>query len=263
MDKQTQMKVWYRKEICDKHDWRIKHIWNLESELEKVPGNDKTFDWEVWSIFVASEQFIFDRKRIGLTKPEMTAVYINISNNHFQESRKMLFWIKKDNTWFYYFEWNWFDLLENIIVSTVFAVSALEVFFNQFLINSNDNDILVTTLNKEWKKIWLLKKDLEWLWIEEKILVILPLIFKTQNSDMQKISSKLKQLNKLRNRIIHLKSIDIKNTTDIKTPSTIRKQLFDQTKDNPAFISKEIIKFFYDQSKNEYPRWLRLLPFKK
>ena len=34
MNKQTQFKYWYRKEICDKFDWRIKYIWNLETEYK-------------------------------------------------------------------------------------------------------------------------------------------------------------------------------------------------------------------------------------
>ena len=261
MDNQTQFKIWYRPEICDKFDFRIKYIWNLETELKKVPWNNNTFDWETWSVFKVSEQFIFDKKKFSITQPEMTAIYLNFSNKSFQESIKNLKNLEKDMTWFFDFEEKWFDLLENIIASIIFSVSALEVFFNQHLINSNETDELITVTNENWEIKGYNKKALEWLSIEEKFLWALPIIYKIDRTLIKKIESNFKQLIKIRNRLVHLKSIDLKNNVDIKKQTTLRKQLFEQTKNNPAILSKNIIKFFYDEWKIEYPRWLRLLPF--
>ncbi len=86
-------------------------------------------------------------------------------------------------------------------------------------------------------------------------------MFNLQNENLQEIKSKLKLLNSLRNDIIHLKSKDLKPNTDINK-ITIWKRLFEQSKNNPSLISISIIKFFYNKSWIELPRFLRLIPFK-
>lgn len=263
MNKQTQIKVWYRKELCDKFDWRIKHIWNLESELEKVPGNNNTYDWEVGSVFFWTQAFLYSKQKIDLVIPDMTAIYLNISQKNYQLSKEYLAHLKKEENGYIHLETQAFDYLEYITVSIVFSISALEVFFNQLLLWKDKNVSLLTATKKDWTSKDFKRDDIEWLSIEEKYLKVLPLMFQIWEKKLDKIQSKLKLLNKLRNDIIHLKSKDLESNTDINQQTTIWKRLFDQSKNNPANISIEIIKFYYETSWKELPRFLRLLPFKK
>jgi pyruvate formate-lyase activating enzyme-like uncharacterized protein len=106
-------------------------------------------------------------------------------------------------------------------------------------------------------------KDIEWENLENKFLHIFPIMFQIESENFEVISSKLKDLIKLRNDIIHLKSSDLQPHTDTKKQTTIWKRIFDKSKSNPAMISVSIMKFYYEKSGMELPRFLRLLPFKK
>ena len=154
MDNQTQFKMWYNPLICDKYDWRIKHIWSLESELKKVPWNDSTYDWDIASVIFVSQPFLFEKNKMDLTVPDMTAIYLNISNNNFQSAVTILNSMNKVKIkWFIPLEGNAFDYFEYITISIVFAISALEVFFNQFLLGKDKHIVLLTQINeKNWTK---------------------------------------------------------------------------------------------------------------
>lgn len=262
MNKQTQFKAWYRKELCDKYDWRIKYIWNLESKLEKVPWNANTFDWDIGSVFFWTQPFLFNKEKVNLDIPDMTAIYLSISNKNFISARENLVKYNKNKNTLYEKE-NAFDFIENMTVSIVFAISSLEVFFNQLLLNKDRDVVFLTKKEKNWEEKDLKVHDIEWLSLEDKILKVLPLMFNLKDLKLDKISSKLIDLIKMRNDIIHLKSKDLQPHSEITKQSTIWKRIFDKSKSNPAMISVEIIKFFYDNSWLELPRFLRLIPFKK
>ncbi len=152
MNNQTQVKFWYRKELCDKLDWRIAFIWNLEEELNKVPWNNNTHNWEIGSIFTLTQAFIFNKDKIDIVIPEMTALYLNISNKNYLSSKQCLSNLNKDkSTWYIHLEEDAFNFLEDITVSIVFAISALEVFFNQLLLNK-DKDIVFLVEKKKIEK---------------------------------------------------------------------------------------------------------------
>jgi hypothetical protein len=264
MDNQTQFRIWYNPLICDKYDWRIKFVWNLESPLKKVTWNDNTHDWDIGSVFLLTQPFLFEKNKIDLTVPDMTSIYLNISNNNFQAAKNILNnFDKKKIKWFIHLESNAFDYFEEITVSIVFAISALEVFFNQLLLNKDKKTIFLTKVNeKDWTIKELRRWDIEWLSLEDKYFEIMPIMFQIDKKKLGKIKSKFASLNKIRNDIIHLKSWDLEPQTDIKKNSIWRK-MFEQSKENPAIISLEIIKFFYQESWMELPRFLRLVPFKK
>lgn len=260
MNNQSTIKIWYRNEICDKYDWRIKYIWNLEEELKKVPWNERTHDWDNWSVFIFDTNFLFDKNKISITMPEMTALYLNISNKNYLSSRKYISNFNKDKTtWYVHLEEEAFNYLEDIIVAIVFAISVLEVFFNQLLLDKDRNVILWVEKMKDWKERSLKVEDIEWLSLEIKITEILPIMFDLKDVNLEKIISQFKALNKLRNDIIHLKSKDLKQNINIKN-IILWKRIFDQSKKNPSTTSINIIKFFYENSWIELPRYLRLSP---
>lgn len=264
MDNQTQFKYWYNPLICDKFDWRIKYVWNLESELKKIPWNNNTSDWKIGSAFFVTQNFLFEKNKMNLVFPDMTAIYLNISNDNFKAATTMLNSIdKKKMNWFIHLEAQAFDYFEKITVSIVFAISALEVFFNQLLLNKDKKTVFLTRINEKDGTIKELKRrDIEWLPLEDKYFEVMPIMFQIDKARTMKIKSKFTSLNKIRNDIIHLKSWDLEQQTDIKSNS-IWKRVFEQSKENPASISVEIIKFFYEESWVELPRFLRLVPFKK
>lgn len=264
MKKEEKIDVWYNKEACDKYDWRIRWIWSTKNKLKRIPWNPNTFDWDENSVFLITQPFLFDKKKISLVVPEMTSLYLNISNKHFHAWRVFLNNLEKDNTGYFHIESQWFDYIEEISISIVFAISSLEVFFNQLLINLDKDVEYLSEIGKDWKILRTLKvQDIEWLSLEQKILEVLPNLFGLKEVDISRVTSIFKSLYKLRNDIVHLKAKDLRPHTDITKQSTIWKRIFDQSKNNPALVSIEIIKFFYQKSWKEIPRYIRLLPFKK
>lgn len=187
MDNTNSFKYWYRKEICDKQDWRIKHVYNTETKNEKVPWNNNTYEHDVWSVLLFTQPFIFNKNVCHLVIPEMTALYLNISHKHFIEARKFLHWLKKWKDWFISLSDNWFDYLENITVSITFAISALEVYFNQFLLTFDKDTIFWTKTNKKWniKQLWI--KEMEFLTLEEKYYEAMTYFFEIDSSRIVKI----------------------------------------------------------------------------
>jgi hypothetical protein len=264
MDNQTQFKMWYDPFICDKYDWRIKYIWSLESELKKVPWNDNTYNWDIGSVCLLTQPFLFDKNKMDLTVPDMTAIYLNIANNNFQAAKILLNNMDKNKIkWFIHLEKNAFDYFEKITVSIVFAISALEVFFNQLLLDKDKNIVFLIKVNeKDWSTKELKRWDIEWLSLEEKYFDVMPIMFQIDKEKLRNIKSKFSSLNKIRNDIVHLKSWDLEPQTDIKKNS-IWKRIFEQSKENPAIIAIEILKFYYQESWMVLPRFLRLVPFKK
>jgi hypothetical protein len=78
----------------------------------------------------------------------MTAINLNISNNNFITAREKLKKYKESINKSLEVE-NSYDFIENMTVSIVFAVSALEVFFKQLLLDKNRDIVFLTKKNKK------------------------------------------------------------------------------------------------------------------
>ncbi len=263
MDNQNQIKFWYDAKKLDQFDRRINFIATTESFLAKVPWNPNTFDHEIWATIKASELFTSNKKQISITQPSMVAMYLSISNEHYQKSLKLydLSTLQVYGWWIVDFGENSFDLLENIIVSIIFAVWSLETFFNSLLMNVSDTDVLWMLDKKTWNKVSYNKQGIEFFSVDKKIFEVLPLICPMK--DMKRflvMKASIVKLIKLRNRIVHLKAVDQQPPSDPKN-TTIWKLLFDQLKYSPASLSKDLLSSIYESNEREYPRRLKLINF--
>ena len=115
---------------------------------------------------------------------------------------------------------------------------------------------------KKRKKIFLAeaKNTIErWESTEVKIGEILPEILKIESPKGKREWEEYKKLKDIRDRIIHLKSVDQKVVKD--GPDSIWKILFDEEVPNYPGIAKNLIAYFYEKKPELKPRWYKNFPY--
>lgn len=241
------------------------YIWNLEEKLDKVEGNDNTYDREPWSVFFVEENVILDKKNFFLTKPEMTALYVDMSDRLFSEAIQFFNQNNFDyNKWFYHVKDRdlYFKFIQNISWSIIFAVNSLECFCNTLLINFEDSKIMGKEKNKRGEEKDFTKKDLEWRSIDRKVWEFLQQYFNIKFRE--KTWNDFLKLKNLRDRLTHLKWADIKTWSSPISEKNIWRSLVKQTKESPSSIIIDLINQLYDNDNLlKQPRWLRLYLEKK
>lgn len=252
------VKIWYDPAICDSLDRRIMHVWCLAENLDKIEGNQNTYDWEKWSIFVVEDSVKLDGYHFSFTKPEMIALYIDMSNKLFNES----LWFLGTNGNFDIHNWIYhpkdkglyFSFIQNIAWSIIFSINALECFCNTFVVNYKDNDIIGKEKNKKGVEQDITKRDFEYRPIDKKVKEFLTQYFGVPIPTI--IRNKFIKLKDLRDRLTHLKWIDIQPATDWSSQKNIRRSLLLQTKESPSEIAVQLIDGLHQTIQK--PRWLRL-----
>ena len=152
-----------------------------------------------------------------------------------------------------------FDLVQMRMVAIVFAYTALESFANEsipdhFIFRSKRRDKKCT---EEYTK-----EQAERLSLEIKLYEVLPEIFNLPSPKGSAIGYRYKSLEKLRDRIIHMKSKDRKSL--VLGEENIWKELLDQSSPNVAIEAKEIIGYYLDSlDEDNKPRWYKEFPWKK
>lgn len=242
-------------------------------------------DWRIYELIKASkDQFADDIKNemseettleavgvgrtakgpVFFTLPSITAMMLNISHESWTEGQKLLNKHKpyrrhkfsfstpsKEYLYFYIHSkklGKFFDALEKIIQSYIFAYSALEHFANMSL---PDN----YTYSKK-KKNYNRQQVERLITLDEKLSTILPAIYKIEEYELSKEYINLK---KIRDNIIHFKSQDFSPNWS-KGAFIWTKLVVTRKEDNPAFVSKNIVGYFLKNSKN-IPPWFIRCPF--
>lgn len=191
--------------------------------------------------FVSTQIKSSSNKKKIYTFPELNpiCIYYNIANEHLEKSLELKNRINSKEQNFNYFED--YEYFSNYFNSTsqgiIFLITTIEGFINQFF-----KDNVKYKIKEETKT----KKDLEWAKLEDKILEILPVITglnfsKTNNNEYNKI----KELNKLRNNLIHLKQTENANNTNYQ-------DLFKKMIDFKQVESSEAIFTFLNTMKPNY-----------
>jgi len=134
-----------------------------------------------------------------------------------------------------------FDLVQMRMIAIVFAYTALESFANEsipdhFIFRSKRRDKKCT---EEYTK-----EQAERLSLETKLYELLPEIFKLPSPKGNAIGHRYKSLEKLRDRIIHMKSKDRRSS--LPGEENVWKELLVKSSPNVAIEAKEIIGYYLD-----------------
>lgn len=149
-----------------------------------------------------------------------------------------------------------YDYFEEIITSLTFAYIAIESFSNAAIPENYCHEIIN---EKGIKEIWPKESIERWMTTSDKVSEILPKIFKSSNIKNEPYWSHFKELEKLRNGIIHQRTIE-KGT---KLDSEIYKILISYDIFSKIKSAISVIEFFYklDNAHPFFPLGLGIATF--
>lgn len=151
-----------------------------------------------------------------------------------------------------------FDFFEAMSSQIIFAYTAIETFAN-VMISQKTPDKHIFKIIKKSKITSCTKDEAERLSLYDKLKTILPEVLLIKNPGGTKMWEDFMNLEKLRHRLIHLKSYDMKASgPEDKTiwGDLLRAQQIDFSKQ-----AYELIKYYYGTTK--LPRWIREFPYHK
>jgi hypothetical protein len=165
------------------------------------------------------EQYIIKNKEVNFYTPNNITLALNISNKAYDLAQKMYAeTIKKKlenkeiNIQFKNGELSaLYDFFEQAQISLIFLYTAIEAFAN----SSIPNNFLYEKTNSKTKvkEIWNKDNIERWMLTSEKLTEILPTIYNIQNPNQQPFWSSFKELESIRNDIIHQKTINLEVDT--------------------------------------------------
>lgn len=195
--------------------------------------------------------------------PNTTALFLDFAYQLWAESESVIDDSKftkrtkiKNQELFVSDDEEFFNLIEMRMGAIVFAYTAIESFTNEQIPNEyifkleRDDRKCIESYNKEQ-----IEKNIN---LETKLCLVLPDILGIKSPKGGKLWNKYKTLKDLRDRIIHMKSVDKKSSGPEE--KTIWRELLSLSNSNFAIVAKEIIAY-YILEKN-IPRWLNKFPFK-
>lgn len=258
-----------KKEIVKKYDWRVYEVGLLPKRYfpNKDQGSILGEDEIVAVCGFSSVGESLKAVKIGFTIPNITALMLNISYKQwnigidslnktcpysFGGEKNSILFVSGEKTSVFY------DSLEKIIQSYVFAYSAIEHFANSTI---PDNYVYSRKRNNGGRIGKFNKDQVERsVSLDEKLSYVLPEILKIESLKLNQVWNKYVKLKNARNNIIHFKSKDFYPKSWPEGESIWNELVFAVQKINPALISKEVISYFIGQFQ-DVPRWYSNCPF--
>lgn len=155
---------------------------------------------------------------VGFGMPSGPALFLHLAHRSFAEIRdsdpKTLFDQHPQGRW-PNDQGPLFDFLENSMAHIVFSFTAVEAFANEVV----PRDFRYTFKQKGKPDVVLAKADIErHINLDEKLSAVLPAVFSLPSPKGKKVWEKFKAIKKIRDRLVHLKSIDLKSSgPDVET----------------------------------------------
>ena len=244
--------------IRDK-EWRLAAIDTLAKDFHSSSGTIFPEGTPV----IQNSIIPFDGCHLGFGLPNMTALYLNFSHKQFIESEVYLksqfykaYNPKTPKNTYPESDEKIFDYLEKRSAAIIFAFSALETFANQLI----PNDFIFEFERKDQRCSEKYKKDQieRNLPLDIKLNDVLPIIMNVPSPKGKTIWNKYLVLKKLRDRLIHLKTNDMRSVGIGE--DSIWHELINKKHSNFAKEAKLIIQHFFAPDA-KIPRWLKKIPF--
>lgn len=244
-------------------DWRIRAITTLAEDFKH--SAEKTF--EEGSV-VALESLTRDENEnlLAFTPPSGPALALNISMNSAGRSKRLKDKIEYDTKKRRFGNGAvrilrkvmgqeiFYQYLEKSMVSIVFALQALEVFGNLQITEKVETPY---ELERDGEMKDFSEKELQrYCSVEEKLGTILPDILDTQTPKGIVVWENFKELVRVRNTIVHMKSRDTYTKNEIEEESLFYELLQHEVENFPKHAI-EMIEYFYANGNEDRPRWFR------
>jgi hypothetical protein len=233
-------------------DWRIKAITTIAKECVSPAGNILKKGEPV----VLCHPVKVKNNNTVIYTPEPTALFLNLSNKLYEDAKKIFDYAnlmeeKAENENLY------FDSLEFYIASIVSAYTALECFANERI--PNNYEYIKLRDDKKCTESYIKDQIERYINLDIKISEILPVILKIKSPKGTKIYDEYLKIKKIRNSLIHMKSIDL----EYKKEKEYFNHIWNNLINNGDYINytlkaKKIIGYFLD---NKPPRWFDMIPF--
>ena len=243
----------------ENEDWRLQAVTTLAKDW-KSPWTGILHQAGERVGVIASIKYKTDKK-LSFDLPNMEALFLDFSYRLWDESENIIKEnnfikeIKKDD-FFVLDNDEFLNMLEMKMGSIVFAYTALESFANDLI--PKEYTYKTERNDKKCSEIYDKSQIERNINLETKLDIILPEILNIKTIKSDNLWSKFKELKKLRDRIIHMKSVDKRSS--MPEDNTIWKELLNVQNSNPAIIAKNIIDFHVSNSSNK-PRWINKVPF--
>lgn len=230
------------------------HVVHSYSESEKNFGSYKIPDIRCSKPIIynvkKNDQLVFlqqmldlkiDNEKINLSLPNEIGLSLNVFTKARDEAESLLKKLKKDienNKDFYGKNVSLFyDYIEQIQIASVFSYKAVEAFCNATIPN---DFVYKKTNSKGIQEIYEISQIEKWIPTSEKLTEIIPVILNCESPKQLKYWSMFKELEVLRNEIIHSKK---KNSVE-NTQKMLSKNILDTLNSSiyilNHFIQKDI-----------------------
>lgn len=237
-------------------DWRLQAISTLAKPF-KSPWTGKVHP--IGEPVKAISIVKYGSNKISFGLPNTTAMFLNKSYKFWKEADSILKNIQFINSRHIKNETDVFNFFENIMASIVFAYTSLESFANEKILE--DHIYTQERADKRCAETYSKEQIERFLSLDIKLDKILPEILGISSPKKKRLWNKYIELKNLRDRIIHMKSIDRKSSDPKKEiPDSIWRYLLKKDIPNMSASAKEIISYYFSKEK-EAPRWFKKCPF--
>ena len=226
-----------------KEDWRKEWQGISVSEDSLLPGTDQIAR-KGSQVDLVSKIQLAPNKTINAVVPNGTAILLSTSRKAWQQAQRIRAKNNIDETRSFSSESDSIEYQENVVMAIITAFTSVEIFSNEMI----PEDSYFEGKNKT---------QIEKMPVSEKLAEVLPEMLNTSSpKGRETFWSKFKKLKNVRNRIIHMKSVDrMESTPD--NPNIWHK-IF--SIDCPHQTVLQIMDFFFDQTGSR-PRWRENGPF--
>lgn len=211
---------------------------------------------QVEMLIQESDELILEKKnKIDYFTPNNIALLMSVSNKATIEAKVLLNEIKKENEIISNVDKVKLstelicDYIEKIQTAIVFTYTTLEAFVNLSIPEDYKFSKIIKEAGVVYEKRYTRDSIERLIPLKEKLTMVLPDIYDTDHIEKESFFGRFSNLEELRNKIIHQKSIE---HTELYN-DYFKESIFDLCK-----VSEDIIDFFYENCKKDYstnPMW--------
>ena len=238
-------------ERLEEADWRCHTIIRVAKDTN-VPGLGELKAGDLGKVVGISQ---YKSKRVAFTVPSATALFLNLSQRHYEEAREIAQDFSVAPTLQSLDDEDAFAYLENIMASVVFAYTALESFANEEI----PSDYIYTVeKGNRCKEVYNKVQMERFLTLEVKLVKILPAVCGVRSPKGIKAWQDYLELESLRHSIIHMKEAD--RDSRLESSKSVWGRLIKSPVPYSLPVAKRIIDHFYKPRRLK-PHWYQNFPF--
>lgn len=197
----------------------------------------------------------YGEERIGITIPSATALLLNLSQTCYLQAEQLISkCISSKNEFGHLSEIDVFAFYEQMMASIVFAHTSLESFVNEEIPDNYIHKVADKKGTQDYDKEQI-ERHLN---LDTKLGDILPAVLQVESPKGKKLWSDFKELKRIRDRVIHMKTKDREFQGEDK--NSIWNVILCKPLPKTYETAKNLIDYFLN-ARNQKPRWFEKRPF--